>query len=190
MSLVYRPLRVAYSEIRLLTLLRADNFSEPIRCTLHNISLDLRPKFEALSYCWGQPEIREQIQLDEHCIEVTVNLESALRYLRQRRHDRVLWIDALCINQHDILEKNSQIPMMGRIYRSARTILAWFGPANHAVESALDRIEAYCSPKWQIASLSQRTTTTIRGGPEPRQLTSGYIIDTLTGFREIFLHPY
>ncbi|KAG5807705.1 hypothetical protein H9Q74_007679 [Fusarium xylarioides] len=38
-----------------------------------------------------------------------------------------LWIDAICINQDDIAERNSQVAMMSQIYGSARCVVAWLG---------------------------------------------------------------
>jgi len=50
-----------------------------------------------------------------------------LRFLNVERR---LWIDALCIAQHDDMEKNYQIPLMGKIYESAARVIAWLGEAN------------------------------------------------------------
>lgn len=38
-----------------------------------------------------------------------------------------LWIDAICINQHDLAEKARQIPLMTRIYSTAARVLVWLG---------------------------------------------------------------
>ena len=37
------------------------------------------------------------------------------------------WIDALCINQFDLDERNSQVLGMRRIYRRAETVRVWLG---------------------------------------------------------------
>jgi Heterokaryon incompatibility protein (HET) len=58
---------------------------------------------------------------------VTTNLESALRHLRLKNDARRLWIDAICINQSDILERNHQVKNMKSIYSAASKVLAWLG---------------------------------------------------------------
>jgi len=39
-----------------------------------------------------------------------------------------LWVDALCINQHDLQEKSDQVRMMGEIYRRSWNVMVWVGP--------------------------------------------------------------
>lgn len=60
-------------------------------------------------------------------ISTTRTLSSALPYLVASSTTGFLWIDQLCINQFDILEKNTQVPMMGEIYAGATRTIAWFG---------------------------------------------------------------
>lgn len=112
--------------MRLVTLLPGD-FSNDIRCTLTTVSLIDEPFYEALSYVWGNPTNRCDINLQDVSFPVTINLESALRYLRYRDLPRILWIDAICINQEDIPERNSQVKYMGTIYSKSSIVLAWLG---------------------------------------------------------------
>ncbi|OAA59289.1 Ankyrin and HET domain protein [Cordyceps fumosorosea ARSEF 2679] len=42
--------------------------------------------------------------------------------------DRLIWADAICIDQSDIVEKSAQVDMMDRIYSNAGYVLAWLGP--------------------------------------------------------------
>lgn len=69
-------------------------------------TMDECPPYEALSYVWGDPDITVPIQLHGSGHKVTRNLELALRYIRLGDRERVMWVDALCINQTDISEKN------------------------------------------------------------------------------------
>lgn len=39
-----------------------------------------------------------------------------------------LWIDAICINQVNFVEKDRQIPLMGDIYAAAKRTIVWLGP--------------------------------------------------------------
>ncbi|KIM98268.1 hypothetical protein OIDMADRAFT_69443, partial [Oidiodendron maius Zn] len=84
--------------------------------------------YTALSYTWGDPTVTKEILVNGKPLQVTTNLESALRHLRQSDDAFVLWVDAVCINQKDnVEEKNSQIVQMGAIYRSAAVVLLWLG---------------------------------------------------------------
>ncbi|KAF7945151.1 hypothetical protein EAE96_009930 [Botrytis aclada] len=123
---LYQKLEVSKKEVRLVTLLPG-GFSEDIYCTLATVSLIDEPVYEALSYVWGDPTSKCDINLQGVSFPVTTNLESALRYLRYRNLPRVLWIDALCINQKDVSERNSQVKYMGTIYSKSSIVLAWLG---------------------------------------------------------------
>ena len=64
--------------------------------------------------------------VDGQTVQVTTNLEAALRVLRARRFD-TLWIDAVCINQADLVERGLQVTRMGLIYSKAVEVVAWLG---------------------------------------------------------------
>lgn len=66
---------------------------------------DETPEYEALSYVWGPTSPAERMVLDGKEINITPNLASALRQLRWPSSKRLLWVDALCINQGDLEEK-------------------------------------------------------------------------------------
>ena len=84
--------------------------------------------YAALSYTWGDPAVTKGILVNGKPLQVTTNLESALRHLRLPGDAFVLWVDAVCINQKDdVEEKNSQIMHMGAIYRSAIVVILWLG---------------------------------------------------------------
>ncbi|KAK4072005.1 hypothetical protein Trihar35433_4069 [Trichoderma harzianum] len=115
--------------IRLLTLTPSQDPSEPIHISLSVVKLSDEPSFEALSYCWGDATDKLLIFCDEVPFPVTKNLESALRHLRQTEGERTLWIDAICINQDNIPERNHQVSIMKDIYRKARHVVVWLGSA-------------------------------------------------------------
>lgn len=50
-------------------------------------------------------------------------------------HD--IWIDSICINQNDILERNAQVALMASIYQSARSVIIWLGPADEETKRVL-----------------------------------------------------
>ena len=60
-------------------------------------------------------------------INLTDNLYAALGRMRKATRTRTLWVDAVCINQADVIEKNHQVHMMNHIYRNAQQVLIWLG---------------------------------------------------------------
>jgi hypothetical protein len=125
-SELYGPLGFSTSRlsIRLLRL-KPGKPGSPIECGLFPTTLFSSPPFEALSYTWGDPSSRYPVYVNGIEVSITGNLEKALRTLRREDRVRVLWIDALCINQHDIAEKSGQVQEMGNIYRFADGVVVW-----------------------------------------------------------------
>jgi Heterokaryon incompatibility protein (HET) len=86
-----------------------------------------QPKFEAFSYCWGPAELYKSIEVNGQQVPVRRNLWWALWHLRHGVYGmrRTLWIDALCINQNDLIERNAQVSIVGSIYSTASRVLIW-----------------------------------------------------------------
>lgn len=115
-------------DIRLVSL-HPGTWDAPLRLTISHeplLSPHLRP-YTALSYCWGDPKITKPISLDGIAYPATVNLESALRHLRDAQAEKLMWIDALCVNQTDMHERSVQVPRMRDIYRNAAETRIWLG---------------------------------------------------------------
>jgi hypothetical protein len=89
----YEPLSSAEKHFRTLTLC-AGKVNDPIRCVLQVVALDESPAYEALSYTWGDMGVTRPIEVDGVQFHATVNLERALRHLREASHDLTLWVDA------------------------------------------------------------------------------------------------
>lgn len=81
--------------IRLLSLLPGSGDDE-IACDLNTAALSDHPVFEALSYTWGDATEMLPLRCGGGIVLATVNLHSALRYLRLADITRTLWVDALC----------------------------------------------------------------------------------------------
>lgn len=86
---LYQSLSVEAAEIRVLKVLPGKT-NDPVECELRTVSLRNDPAFEALSYTWGDPNPQDIITVDGHPFEVTLNLDSALRALREPRQSQVL----------------------------------------------------------------------------------------------------
>ena len=142
--------------IRLLQLEPTKSLAAPIKCTLQEVSLDANPRYEAISYSWdGQVSDRILHLQDEtddtpRQLLVTENCEDAIRALQRdlcRNTPLHIWIDAISINQANVQERNSQVSMMGDIYKHAFTVRIWLGHATHDSYAALRVLLALMSDK-------------------------------------------
>jgi hypothetical protein len=130
----YSPLDPSDSRaFRILYLLPSLRDEDPILCELENHSLDEAIKYEALSYAWGQAAPTCPIIINgQGAVNVTESCVEALRSLRRKVHRRTLWVDAICINQHDSdtskRERNHQVKFMFEIFKKAQNVLVWLGP--------------------------------------------------------------
>jgi hypothetical protein len=124
---VYAALDGTTRQIRHLRLLPGVEPSE-VECELLVTPLDPCEPFEALSYVWGNASDTFPIILAGAPKRVTENLYKALHQLRCADKPRLLWVDALCINQSSIPERNQQVKLMRDIYRRADRVVVWFGP--------------------------------------------------------------
>jgi Heterokaryon incompatibility protein (HET) len=136
----YAPLDPTKDEIRLLRILPRDHENE-VACTLEKISLKEHPKYLALSYAWGDPTLSSQIVINSMKVFITKNLEIALRHLQEHVEPVAIWIDALCINQNDVIEKAEQVTKMKEIYQQAENVLVWLGPAADGSDEVIGYLE-------------------------------------------------
>ena len=145
------PLR-APGDIRVLGLMPGASKS-PIKCILATQSLvvatqhDRNTKYIALSYAWSQEEPTHSIKMytaghRAGVLCITPDLHTAMRQLRDSESVIFLWIDAICIDQANIQEKNHQVPLMADIYRRAEHVYVWLGQSsnNDGSKEALDFI--------------------------------------------------
>lgn len=123
----YQPL--ANGHIRLLRLFPHEDEHADIRCQLFQYPLSGSRKgthrYEALSYCWGHPKKVSKVLTDVGWIQVTRNLHTALSRLRDPLLERVIWTDAICINQKDLEERSQQVQLMAEIYARASCVIVW-----------------------------------------------------------------
>jgi hypothetical protein len=137
----YIPLDPQKKEIRLATLAPGMYDDDlVIQLRVESLSQNQKLEYEALSYVWGSIENPCVAQINGKHVLITINLECALRHLRYQDRSRVFWIDALCINQADIPERNSQVQMMGSIYRDASAVAIWLGPGTEEEEEVIRKI--------------------------------------------------
>jgi Heterokaryon incompatibility protein (HET) len=133
---LYQKHRIATpgDTIRVLALLPGEG--PTLKATMFCVDLSSGPIYEALSYVWGAMEADASyfLDIDGTIMEITPNLYHALLALRPRQSPRVLWVDAVCINQNDNRDKETQICMMEEIYTSANHVAIYLGePATVSV---------------------------------------------------------
>jgi len=108
------------NSIRLVRLCIADQTD--IRCDFLCYPLAEAPPYVALSYTWGKDENARDINLNGHSVQVRPNLWTFLAQMRRGRAVDLFWIDALCIDQRNMRERNFQVTMMRDIYQHVSTL--------------------------------------------------------------------
>ena len=121
---LYIPLK--RNEIRILTVFPGI-YGSLIECDLSVRNLGDPGEYEALSYAWETWEPSSSVLFHGQHFKVTPSLASALQALRYVSKLRYLWVDAICINQEDLVERNIQVPLMANIMESAKHVCIWLG---------------------------------------------------------------
>lgn len=158
LSSIYRTLDVDRQEIRLLVLQPGSGLFDRIECSLQYASLLSDPAYETISYCWGNPKHTWMIWVDGQSFDVPLSAAQALRAVRHSDKTRVLWLDAVCINQADIDERSQQVAIMGRIYAKCTQNLVCLGEQDDASIEALQDIEEL----WDEIRIETDDFTTLR----------------------------
>ncbi|KAI0150158.1 heterokaryon incompatibility protein-domain-containing protein [Xylariaceae sp. FL1272] len=114
--------------IRLIDLLPGE-FAAPIYCELVEERLTPSLSYKALSYSWQNDGTfaSELIFCNAKPMSISANLHAALRRLRSPNGYVRLWVDAICINQKDDVERAHQVGMMKEIYENSKEVLIWLG---------------------------------------------------------------
>ena len=108
----------------------------PLALRISQFTTTSRPPYLAVSYTWGTssstgtsptPTAHQRITINSKPFLIQPNLHSLLLHLRQRNERRFLWVDALCIDQRNLEERNFHVQLMARIYEEALAGLVWLG---------------------------------------------------------------
>ncbi|KAK4172221.1 heterokaryon incompatibility protein-domain-containing protein [Triangularia setosa] len=122
-------------EFRLICLPSTDDTNSPIHLTLETYSDERYPEYETVSYTWagedGDGSLCKPVFVGPYwdMLLQTKNCWEMLRFLRPHRGYRLVWVDAICINQLDSLERASQVAKMGAIYKNSRRTIVYLGSA-------------------------------------------------------------
>ncbi|KAL2130290.1 hypothetical protein VTI74DRAFT_6662 [Chaetomium olivicolor] len=106
--------------------------NDPIKLQIETTALDNAKGYACLSYAWGPPHPQRAITLNGCTFPIRENLYLAFRRLRLSNKARRLWVDAVCINQGDITEREAQVGIMQYVFNAATDVIAWIGEDNGA----------------------------------------------------------
>lgn len=125
-----------------LILIHAGDPAAELKCSISEIRLPSAPPYEAISYTWGSADEKHRISCGSKgkWIWVTSNCESMMRRLRYPKWPRLVWIDAICIDQSNVQERNAQVQMMGQIYQCAKHVIIDVGETSKDSDHAIDAI--------------------------------------------------
>jgi Heterokaryon incompatibility protein (HET) len=131
---------------------------EPLSCNLRTVRTDEAPPYEAISYVWSDPARTAKLMCSGKEMFITWNLSDGLRRFRRTSDTRLLWADAICIDQSNVHERGAQVAMMGLIYHDAIRVLVWLGPDEdeNATRSVFDLFESI----WQEGNSSHASGST------------------------------
>jgi len=134
----YEGLDLGTSSFRLVRLL--SGYDGGIPCELFEAQLggpeDVMD-YAAVSYTWGSTEKPHKIMVNGSTMAVTRNLYSALWHLRHPKQDRILWVDAICIDQKNPKERGHQVEQMSSIFNKAERVIIWLGEATSETDCAM-----------------------------------------------------
>lgn len=170
------PLQKEHNEIRLLSFTPCTPSDVVVETTLNTVSLAANPRYHALSYVWGEPSRSHKIQTNGCELRTTKNLEVALKHLQTHMGTSVealpLWVDAICINQNDLIERSEQVAMMHKIYSKACNVLIWLGEGDEYSDELFD----YLGDSSFLESLEEARRTQGRS-PTPHEVRASAIFD-------------
>ncbi|KAK1671700.1 heterokaryon incompatibility protein-domain-containing protein [Colletotrichum godetiae] len=175
----YEPLDLGLRSFRLLILYPGGS---DIRCDIFQASLepDENIPYEALSYAWGCTDLIEPISANGKRLFVTRNLFLALNHLRTEEA-RILWVDALCIDQSNLAERGHQVGHMAGIYRQAEQVLVWLG---HSTQDTIFLMDALSKTRRGSKSLEGNASCPVS------LLDPGFIAGNLDGLRKGLEHLF
>jgi hypothetical protein len=158
------------------------------------------PKYESLSYTWGPPGNLVTVRVqkgstsggeEDAALQIGVNLASTLRHLRYPTRSRTLWVDAICINQADVHEREAQVKRMGTIFSLASGVVIWLGEEGNRSAHALSTLEYF---GLQVEYTVDGFMADAPGADEPRWFSRSYPLpydeETWTSLCFLFRRPW
>ncbi|KAI1470404.1 HET-domain-containing protein [Daldinia caldariorum] len=186
----YHPLTRS-GEIRVFTLDPAPNREAPLKGSFKHVVVlteYFTDHYVALSYVWGDNTTVGAIDVDGHKIGIGANLTAALRDLRHTTRALNIWIDALCIDQKNIPERNKQVSLMKDIYSTASSTIIYLGPPSPDAEFIFQQIGGGAFRGFDDAS-SNKSIPAYNGGSKGRIPLKG-AMDITTASSQFLARPW
>ncbi|KAF2124667.1 HET-domain-containing protein, partial [Dothidotthia symphoricarpi CBS 119687] len=194
----HKPINLEEDSFRIIRLFKGKN--EPISCELIHARLhDVKDliEYEALSYTWGDTCNQHIIKVDEKEMLVTENLFLALLHLRYEYEDRILWIDAISIDQNNVKERGHQVRQMGSIYGHAERVVIWLGPATLATDVVMSSMQLlareankHACRRWEVSDKRWYKLWSIGQPLSPDSFHEGFIIQQREGMDTLLSRPW
>ncbi|KAH8892579.1 HET-domain-containing protein [Thozetella sp. PMI_491] len=178
----YRAFTTPAQEIRLVRLCstRSRHFSERlVSGELGHYHREKCPPYVALSYAWGESTSTDVLLLGGVLCRAPAVVVAALLRFQEDGAEKWIWIDQLCINQADELEKSIQVQMMKDIYHGATKVVVWLGAGGQ------DSAEVFAQLVKIRGAFSQNSIT------EFHKLHGGQVLDSIApAFRRLCQKKY
>ena len=133
----YRPLDTDGQEFRLLKICQPAGSERLPVYEMHTTSIDEAPTYRALSYTWGEATPIYSIQVNGRPLDITANLYTFLEHFREPCY---IYIDQICIDQHNVRERNHQVGMMSEIYSRCSSLIIWLSSDSSEFCIAVDEL--------------------------------------------------
>ena len=169
-SYIYTPLNPKWQGFRVLKV-HPRQSSDAIKAVLWPSGFKVlpRPRYETISYCWGDASQTKVIEVNGHAMPVPATAAAAIRRLRLSDRIRHHWIDAICINQSDSRERAEQVKLMSKIYSESYGNCIYLGEGDESTASALESIDLLNAQLVQAAARLDVNETAL--SPVARALT-------------------
>lgn len=142
----YPVLKDPKRSIRLLRIIPSSTPSR-IECLIRSCLLGKSQPFSAVSYTWGHDHSTSVIVLNGKPFPAPLTIRDFLCQMLQNEKwsRRWFWIDSVCINQQDTIERNIQVSIMRQVYATAENVVVWLGPATEETNLVMDYITRHSS---------------------------------------------
>ena len=121
-------------------LMSVSRIGKQLTCEFFVYTANELPAYDAISYAWGGEDASSKTSVDGKDLPITPSVHEMLCQLHTSNPSRKIWIDAICINQADNLEKAQQVRRMHEIYGAAQQVVVWLGRAGDRSDVAMDKI--------------------------------------------------
>ncbi|KAK2599806.1 hypothetical protein N8I77_011529 [Diaporthe amygdali] len=155
-------------------------------CNFKYICIDnCNVDYSAISYAWEDTTPVSSISFpDERSLPLSRTLVALFDSLRQGRTTFTVWIDALCINQIDPVEKAHQVSMMGRVYACAKQVLLWLGESDNRARAAFRFMQLIREHGY---TTDDEIKLLLRNSPRPKPLRAVLSLLARPWFRRVWV---